>query len=52
MLVTGDAGFIGSALCRFPASGIDDLVANVDKGTHAGNMDSSRPVHGVGFVDA
>jgi dTDP-glucose 4,6-dehydratase len=44
ILVTGGAGFIGSALCRFLASETDDLVVNVDKLTYAGNLDSLRPI--------
>jgi dTDP-glucose 4,6-dehydratase len=43
ILVTGSAGFIGSALRRFLASETDDPVANVDKLTYAGNLDSLRP---------
>jgi hypothetical protein len=47
MLVTGSAGFIMSAQSRHPAN---DLVANVDKRTYTGNMDS--PIHGAGSVNA
>lgn len=43
ILVTGGAGFIGSALCRhLCAQGVD--VLNVDKLTYAGNLDSLREV--------
>jgi dTDP-glucose 4,6-dehydratase len=44
ILVTGGAGFIGSALCRLLASETDDLVVNVDKLICAGNLDSLRPI--------
>jgi dTDP-glucose 4,6-dehydratase len=44
ILVTGSAGCIGSGLCRVLASETDDLVANVDKPTYAGNLDSWRTI--------
>ena len=44
ILVTGGAGFVGSALCRFPAGEIDHMPVNVDKPTGAGNLDSLRPI--------
>lgn len=40
VLVTGGAGFIGSALCRYLVSGCGDTVLNVDKLTYAGNLAS------------
>ncbi|MDX2275846.1 MAG: dTDP-glucose 4,6-dehydratase [Hyphomonadaceae bacterium] len=43
ILVTGGAGFIGSALCRMlVAQGVD--VLNIDKLTYAGNLESLREV--------
>jgi dTDP-glucose 4,6-dehydratase len=44
ILVTGGAGFIGSAVCRlFVAEGAERVV-NVDKLTYAGNLQSLRAV--------
>ncbi|MGD9846140.1 MAG: dTDP-glucose 4,6-dehydratase [Variibacter sp.] len=43
VLVTGGAGFIGSAVCRH-LIGAGYEVVNVDKLTYAGNLDSLRPV--------
>ncbi|MEO9892498.1 GDP-mannose 4,6-dehydratase, partial [Aurantibacter sp.] len=40
VLVTGGAGFIGSAVIRFLLSETDNIVVNVDKLTYAGNLDS------------
>ena len=40
ILVTGGAGFIGSAVIRHIISNTDDSVANVDKLTYAGNLES------------
>lgn len=40
VLVTGGAGFIGSALCRRLASENDVAVLNIDKLTYAANLDS------------
>ena len=40
LLVTGGAGFIGSALIRYLLSDTDVSVLNVDKLTYAGNLDS------------
>lgn len=44
IIVTGGAGFIGSAVCRHLVSGGADRVVNVDKLTYAGNLDSLRVV--------
>lgn len=44
ILVTGGAGFIGSALCRYLASDPGNRVVNVDKLTYAGNLASLRPI--------
>ena len=40
ILVTGGAGFIGSAVIRYIISATQDSVVNVDKLTYAGNLDS------------
>jgi dTDP-glucose 4,6-dehydratase len=40
ILVTGGAGFIGSAVIRHIISNTDDSVINVDKLTYAGNLES------------
>jgi dTDP-glucose 4,6-dehydratase len=46
ILVTGGAGFIGSALARHIISHSQDEVLVVDKLTYAGNMESLAPVAG------
>ncbi|MEZ8042121.1 dTDP-glucose 4,6-dehydratase [Vibrio sp. 1F263] len=40
ILITGGAGFIGSAVIRHIISNTQDLVINVDKLTYAGNLES------------
>jgi len=45
ILVTGGAGFIGSALCRHLV-GQGHMLINVDKLTYAGNLDSLCEVQG------
>jgi len=40
ILITGGAGFIGSAVIRFIITQTTDKVVNVDKLTYAGNQDS------------
>lgn len=40
ILVTGGAGFIGSAVCRYLIRKTDAEVVNVDKLTYAGNVNS------------
>ena len=40
LLVTGGAGFIGSAVVRHVVRTTDWQVANVDKLTYAGNLES------------
>jgi dTDP-glucose 4,6-dehydratase len=44
VLVTGGAGFIGSAVCRLLAGELNVTVLNVDKLTYAANLGSLRPV--------
>ncbi|MCU6278981.1 dTDP-glucose 4,6-dehydratase [Enterobacter quasiroggenkampii] len=44
ILVTGGAGFIGSAVIRHIISNTWDSVVNVDKLTYAGNLESLREV--------
>ncbi|MER8370436.1 dTDP-glucose 4,6-dehydratase [Mesorhizobium sp. M1378] len=43
-LVTGGAGFIGSALCRHLCGNPDHRVTNLDKLTYAGNLASLRAI--------
>lgn len=43
-LVTGGAGFIGSAVCRRLVANPDYFVLNVDKLTYAGNLASLRTI--------
>jgi dTDP-glucose 4,6-dehydratase len=45
VIVTGGAGFIGSAVCRHLIAESDAEVINVDKLTYAGNLESLRLVH-------
>ena len=44
IVVTGGAGFIGSALCRLLIGETDHLVLNLDKLTYAGTLESLRSV--------
>ncbi len=44
ILVTGGAGFIGSAVIRHIISNTSDSVVNVDKLTYAGNLESLAQV--------
>ena len=44
ILVTGGAGFIGSAVIRHIINNTDDSVINVDKLTYAGNLESLAEV--------
>ncbi|MDZ5601448.1 dTDP-glucose 4,6-dehydratase [Pseudomonas sp. RP23018S] len=44
ILVTGGAGFIGSAVVRHIISNTSDAVVNVDKLTYAGNLESLQSV--------
>jgi dTDP-glucose 4,6-dehydratase len=44
ILVTGGAGFIGSAVCRFLVGEVGTEVVNVDKLTYAANLDSLKPI--------
>lgn len=43
-LVTGGAGFIGSAVCRHLCADPDNSVVNLDKLTYAGNLASLRQI--------
>lgn len=43
-LITGGAGFIGSAVVRLITSMPEHEVLNVDKLTYAGNLDSLKPI--------
>jgi len=44
ILVTGGAGFIGSALCRHLVAERGDTVLNIDKLTYAANLASLEPI--------
>jgi dTDP-glucose 4,6-dehydratase len=44
ILITGGAGFIGSAVIRHVLKNTPDLVVNVDKLTYAGNLESLSDV--------
>ena len=44
ILITGGAGFIGSALIRHIIQNTDHTVINVDKLTYAGNLESLAPI--------
>ena len=44
ILITGGAGFIGSALIRYIIHHTEDCVMNVDKLTYAGNLESLTSV--------
>ncbi|MDP2379442.1 MAG: GDP-mannose 4,6-dehydratase, partial [Pseudohongiella sp.] len=44
ILVTGGAGFIGSAVVRHIIQHTDDHVLNLDKLTYAGNTESLAPI--------
>lgn len=43
-LVTGGAGFIGSAVCRRLANNPENFILNVDKLTYAGNLHSLKSI--------
>jgi dTDP-glucose 4,6-dehydratase len=44
IIVTGGAGFIGSAVCRYLIGQTEHEVLNVDKLTYAGNLTSLREI--------
>ncbi|MBQ0688675.1 dTDP-glucose 4,6-dehydratase [Providencia rettgeri] len=44
ILVTGGAGFIGSAVVRHIINNTNDAVINIDKLTYAGNLDSLNSI--------
>ena len=46
VLVTGGAGFIGSAVCRYLVKEKNVSVLNVDKLTYAGNTESLKEISG------
>ncbi len=46
ILVTGGAGFIGSAVIRHIIKHTDDEVLNIDKLTYAGNLESLKEIEG------
>ena len=44
ILVTGGAGFIGSAVCRLLVGELGETVLNLDKLTYAANLASLKPI--------
>ena len=46
IIVTGGAGFIGSAVIRYLIGETDHRVMNIDKLTYAGNLESLIDVSG------
>lgn len=44
ILVTGDAGFIGSAVIRHIIQNTKNQVLNIDKLTYAGNLESLKKI--------
>ncbi|CAA0079764.1 dTDP-glucose 4,6-dehydratase 2 [BD1-7 clade bacterium] len=46
LLITGGAGFIGSAVIRHIITNTQDMVLNVDKLTYAGNLESLSEIEG------
>lgn len=46
ILITGGAGFIGSAVIRYIINETDDSVVNIDKLTYAGNLENVSEVAG------
>ncbi len=45
ILITGGAGFIGSAVVRHIINNTQDSIINVDKLTYAGNLESLTEIH-------
>jgi len=55
VLVTGGAGFIGSAVCRYLVGDVGARVLNIDKLTYAANLDSLANIErhpNYGFLQA
>lgn len=46
IIVTGGAGFIGSALCRYLIGNTPSTVLNIDKLTYAANLESLKEIAG------
>ncbi|MFT5452060.1 MAG: dTDP-glucose 4,6-dehydratase, partial [Enterobacterales bacterium] len=44
ILITGGAGFIGSALIRYLIDETDNIIVNFDKLTYAGNLESLKSI--------
>ncbi len=45
ILITGGAGFIGSAVARHIINSTQDQVNNLDKLTYAGNLESLTSIY-------
>ena len=45
ILITGGAGFIGSAVVRYIINNTNDEILNVDKLTYAGNLESLKEIN-------
>ena len=48
LLVTGGAGFIGSAVIRYIIANTNHDIVNIDKLTYAGNLESLASIEGDG----
>lgn len=44
ILITGGAGFIGSAVIRYIINNTEHSILNIDKITYAGNLESLKPI--------
>jgi len=49
IIITGGAGFIGSALCRYLIDETDNIILNIDKLTYAANLHSLNSIENDPF---